>query len=61
MLFTEIALFAEICTYYSQIYLFNAVAEVIHTWDDVRRSLVSGKLRTGDWSKTQNYNPLAAA
>jgi len=68
-LFTKTALFAEKHTCNSQIYLLNVVAGIIHTWDDLRRSLVddlrkslvSGKLRTGDWSKTKNYNPLTAA
>lgn len=46
--------------HYSQIYLLNAVAEIIHTWDYLRRSPGSAKLRTGDWIKPQNYNPLAA-
>lgn len=56
MLFTHTALFAEICTFHSNIYLFRAAAGIRHVWDNLRRSPVSGRLRTGDWSKPQNYN-----
>lgn len=54
---TDIAFFAEICTSHSNIYLLKAAVGIRHAWDNLRRSVVPGRLRTGDWSKPQNYNP----